>query len=519
MKHSLLLTALMCKAALPHGLRQARRWPAKSSEFANSLERLAVAVEQGDVPMVELITSALKDEAQRRSQKNQTRTSQSGTPSRESNTAKALPQHIASPVALHASTDGCIFDDRIFGLDAKAKAELAYELDQPTMTEALDWVRYGGWWTCAVYGEMCTCHGEVRMVDWDRTAWSAANVDASNFPGNKVKCELSSFDNIDPKPGSWKICECAAPQKQGKNFSLKKRLTSASYLQEAWILLLRILGRTALLPMGTGDRLYHGLEHWAARQVPGNMPLVLERVWIEMFVKQVVLPATSTLHKCLEWGNPLSPGSGFNYLNMLPQCNDKWDMQFDAVFHGTKHVGIEGNVVYSDIDRLPSILTLGADNRMDLIFATQVFEHVHNPKTAAKQLLDSLRPGGVLVFTAPQQAQFHRVPHDFFRYSKEGALQVLQEAGFCVPQWAFAGGGDFVFDIARDAGLQVQDFPNEEINGAFQMGFDKVSDSAITIHVLAFKPPHPECKNAMAPVMPPVDVMVPAGTVLGHAQR
>jgi hypothetical protein len=251
-----------------------------------------------------------------------------------------------------------------------------------------------------------------------------------------------------------------------------------------------------MLPTGTGDRLYHGIENWAQRRVPNTMPMVLERVWIEMFVKQVVVhhgPGP----RCMEWGNPATPGQGFNYAFMVPQCTDRVDIQFDPVFYGHRGIGIEGNVVYSDIDRLPTVLQTGGDFRVNLIFATQVFEHIANPAYASQMLFNALLPGGAVIFTAPQQAQFHLVPHDYFRYTKEGAVHTLQQAGFCVPKWAVAGGGDFVFDMARDAGLLVQDFPNEELEGAFQIGYDSVSDSAITIHAIGFKPPHNACATAM----------------------
>jgi len=308
-----------------------------------------------------------------------------------------------------------------------------------------------------------------------------------------VMCDLTTFGNIDPAPYSSKMCECAHNGQQG--FSLHKRQTSTSYMQEMWIFFLRLLARTRKLPLGTGDRTYHGIENWSARHVPGTMPLILERVWIEMFIKQIVIPHV-TGPRCLEWGNPATPGKGFNYAFMIPQCTQKIDMQYDPVFYGQRGMGIEGNIIYSDIDHLPGLIVAnGGYHRVNLIFATQVFEHLAEPKYSAKMLFDSLLPGGALAFTAPQQAQFHLVPHDYFRYTKEAVLHLLQSVGFCVPLWSFAGGGDFVFDIARDAGLLVGDFPNEEIAAGFQLGFDLVSDGAITIHTLAFKPPHSSCSQ------------------------
>jgi hypothetical protein len=154
-----------------------------------------------------------------------------------------------------------------------------------------------------------------------------------------------------------------------------------------------------------------------------------------------------------------------------------------------------GNVVYSDILSLPR--TLGA-TKMNAIFATQVFEHLADPMEGAAALFGATAPGGVVIWSAPQQAQFHKIPHDYYRYTIEGAKYVFVKAGFCVPNWGFAGGGDFVFDVARDSGMLLQDFPMEEIEAAFQKGYDQVSHSAINIHMLAFKPPHKQCNDPTA---------------------
>lgn len=51
------------------------------------------------------------------------------------------------------------------------------------------------------------------------------------------------------------------------------------------------------------------------------------------------------------------------------------------------------------------------------------------------------------------------------------------------------GGGDFVFDLARSAGLQRQDFSEEEILGSYIRGYETMGDGAQTIMGIAFKPP------------------------------
>lgn len=474
---------------------------------------LTTAVEEGDVHSVDRIFSLLRAETKKRTK------SQSGTEGEFSNSLKG-PKVAVKAFSMHPAKDSvgleapapvqanllksrsqtekkqaCVLDDVIFSMTPEAKLELYRELEDPVLKEAFTWVRSGGWWHCAMYGELCTCHGSVRMVAADYSA-ETVPVDLS-AQGNTIKCDLASFNNVDVKAGQTKICECSHPLRDGLDtFHLHKRLTSKSYLQEAWIFLLRLLGRAHLLPAGTGDRLYHGMQNWAARHNPLNMPMVLERIWVQMFVQKVVAPLKPG-PRCLEWGDPTKPGTGFNYAYMIPECTQPIDLQYEPIMRHQKTYSVEGNIVYSDVNNLPLLLTATGDWRVNLIFATQVFEHLYNPEYASKMLFESLLPGGVLVFTAPQQAQFHKIPGDYFRYTKEGCVHVLQNAGFCVPAWAVAGGGDFVFDIARDAGLQVQDFPNEEIQGAFQEGYHSVSDSAITIHAMGFKPPHWACDAAM----------------------
>merc|ERR1719387_2812638 len=114
-------------------------------------------------------------------------------------------------------------------------------------------------------------------------------------------------------------------------------------------------------------------------------------------------------------------------------------MQFDYSYWQKKPMHVEGNVIYSDILSLPTVL--GPPLRMNTIFATQVFEHVADPLRAATALYEALAPGGALVFTAPQSAPFHKVPHDYYRYTVEGVKYVLIQAGFCAPNNLFTGGG------------------------------------------------------------------------------
>lgn len=400
----------------------------------------------------------------------------------------------------------CLFDDTLFSLTPEAKHALWQELEDPTTKAQIAHIRRGGWWSCARAdgGQVCSCNGMVRLVDIDRTVLSQTQLDAATWNGNMM-CDSTAFGVPAgapyPHADGYRACECQyhvkADATSHDGFHLEKRLTSVSYLQEAWIYLLRLMGRLSLMPTGTRDRTYSGIENWAKRMPPAQMssyPFQLfERYWITKYIRQAAPHIQGP--KCLEWGNPSKPGQELLYASLVPGCTENYDMQFDKHYWQGTGMHLAGNIVHSDILNLPTVL---GQLRMNAIFATQVFEHLADPHRAAQALFEAIAPGGVMVFTAPQHAAFHKVPHDYLRYTAEGAKYVLVNAGFCVPNNNFAGGGDFIMDIAMDAGLQVQDFPMEDIDATYQATYDKVSHSAIGIHTLAFKPPHAACQDPTA---------------------
>lgn len=423
--------------------------------------------------------------------------------------AKAKQASSEDPASLQ-SPNQCIFDDHLFSLTPAAKTELESELSQDGLRNSVAWVRRGGWWDCGTENTDCKCDGDARMVDVDRNPLPGSSVVDVAALGGTVKCFGSSFGvqrpAVKPQIPSPNIaqCECKS-HKMGEvfdGFHLEKRLSSTSRLQEAWIFLLRLLMRMGQIPLGTGDRTYSGMDNWSKRgrdsgQIDnfGNS-VVLERLWLVKYMREVAWYVVKG-PRCLEWGNPQKPGQELMYSALIPGCTQQYDMQFDHIYWNNAGMHVSGNVVHSDILNLPNVLAAHG-LAMDTIFATQVFEHLPDPFPAAEALFRATAPSGVVIVTVPQQAQFHQVPHDYFRYTKEGLKYMLIKAGFCVPNGFFAGGGDFVFDIARSAGLQVQDFALDEVESAWQVGYDLISDAAITIHALAIKPPHAWCQNSTA---------------------
>lgn len=70
------------------------------------------------------------------------------------------------------------------------------------------------------------------------------------------------------------------------------------------------------------------------------------------------------------------------------------------------------------------------DGRYDAIVSHQVIEHLPRPWEALAEFHRVLRPGGMLVISAPHLSRRHELPHDYFRFTQEGMTSLLSNAGF-----------------------------------------------------------------------------------------
>jgi SAM-dependent methyltransferase len=84
------------------------------------------------------------------------------------------------------------------------------------------------------------------------------------------------------------------------------------------------------------------------------------------------------------------------------------------------------SVRYPDFD----ICREALPEQFDLIIAEQVFEHLRSPFSAARNVLQMLRPGGYLLITTPFLIRFHPEPIDLWRWTKDGLRFFLEDVGF-----------------------------------------------------------------------------------------
>jgi SAM-dependent methyltransferase len=71
-----------------------------------------------------------------------------------------------------------------------------------------------------------------------------------------------------------------------------------------------------------------------------------------------------------------------------------------------------------------------AAHRFDLVFCSQVLEHVPAPQPVLAECVRVLRPGGELLLSVPFYWPLHEEPHDYRRFTARGLELDLEEAGF-----------------------------------------------------------------------------------------
>jgi SAM-dependent methyltransferase len=72
----------------------------------------------------------------------------------------------------------------------------------------------------------------------------------------------------------------------------------------------------------------------------------------------------------------------------------------------------------------------------DTVLCLEVLEHVPDPRAVLASIASVLKPGGMLVLTAPHLSRLHEEPHDYFRYTSHGLRALAQSAGLEVVELA-----------------------------------------------------------------------------------
>lgn len=101
------------------------------------------------------------------------------------------------------------------------------------------------------------------------------------------------------------------------------------------------------------------------------------------------------------------------------------------LFGGMQYLGLNLGAEDAEPDVIADATALPLRNGCaDIVFCTQVIEHVPRPDRLLTEAHRVLRPAGALILTAPFFWPLHEEPHDYFRFTGHGLNRLLGDAGF-----------------------------------------------------------------------------------------
>lgn len=100
------------------------------------------------------------------------------------------------------------------------------------------------------------------------------------------------------------------------------------------------------------------------------------------------------------------------------------------LFAGTRLIGVDRSGDDATPDLIADVLQLPlASACADLVFCSQVIEHVTDPPRLLAECARLLKPGGTLVLSGPFYWPLHEQPHDYFRFTPHGMAHLLRSHG------------------------------------------------------------------------------------------
>ncbi len=113
------------------------------------------------------------------------------------------------------------------------------------------------------------------------------------------------------------------------------------------------------------------------------------------------------------------------------------------LFQGCRYIGIDHGTVETSPELVGDAICLPISSDIfDIVFSSQVIEHVPYPGRMIAECYRILKPGGYLILTGPFYWPLHEEPNDFHRFTKYGFALHLKDAGF--REWEIrADGGDW----------------------------------------------------------------------------
>lgn len=125
--------------------------------------------------------------------------------------------------------------------------------------------------------------------------------------------------------------------------------------------------------------------------------------------------------------------AGAGELRFKPDCDHlEYVAQDFGQYEGTGDEGLQtGDWDNSRLDIISDITEIPVDDEsFDAILCSEVFEHIPDAVAALNEFTRILRPGGILIITAPFASLTHFAPYHFCGYNKYWYQHHLPRLGF-----------------------------------------------------------------------------------------
>lgn len=130
-------------------------------------------------------------------------------------------------------------------------------------------------------------------------------------------------------------------------------------------------------------------------------------------------------------GKVMDLGCGSKPYRNLFTCDEYIGVDFENPGH--PHLNEQIDVFY-DGKHLPF-----ENDSFDVIFSSEVFEHVFNLHELLLEIKRVLKPGGKLIFTCPFAFPEHEQPNDFARYTSFAVRELMRNIDFTIVQYIKSG--------------------------------------------------------------------------------
>jgi SAM-dependent methyltransferase len=158
-------------------------------------------------------------------------------------------------------------------------------------------------------------------------------------------------------------------------------------------------------------------------------------------------------------------------------CGNK---PYETVFRPSVKTYVGCDIAQSSLRRVDLICDATAiplpDESVDTVLSTQTLEHVADHRALLIEAFRLLRPGGVLILSAPMYWCLHEEPYDFFRFTSYGLRHLLTATGFEVVDLQANGGCWSVCGLALIHALQTTRLQSGKLVCLINWLFSKLDD-------------------------------------------